>query len=160
MKTRPTKSEYQVEHRWMLVDDIPDVLAFEQSGFSIDERWDELRWKQELKPRDRIASVLLMEGVVFGAILVRYMHRCVEIKRIVVNSRARREGVGTGLVERLIERMNRGMFAVAKRDTLLADVSYYNTGAQLFFASMGFVATPLKHVVAFEKVLGGGDNSE
>jgi ribosomal protein S18 acetylase RimI-like enzyme len=90
---------------------LADVLALEEAGFSVEERWSPTSWESELSQpsldvlgwhNHRILELSKGESPngdgLLGVIALRYGGNTVDLDRIVVDPRVRRQGVARELI--------------------------------------------------------------
>ena len=98
--------------------------------------WPEARWREQLGPRITFVAVLDDHDVGMAGLAKAERADTLYLVSMWVDPRARRRGVGSALVETVIERAR----AQSKR-RLLLDVREHNLGAIALYEARGFVAT-------------------
>ena len=120
--------------RWMIRRDYPMVLAIEHMSFP--NPWSEEEFTKHHCRRDTIGMVAEHHGLVIGYVIYELHKRRLTIKNIAVHPDARRCGVGSAIVERLVHKLD-----IARRNSIDLVVRDHNLSAHLFWKSNGFVAT-------------------
>lgn len=106
--------------RWMVRGDLPEVLAIEEASF--EEPWTEGRFLSVLRERSSIGMVAEVGGRVAGYMLYRLRPRTVELLTFAVSPARRNRGVGTRLLAKLVEKIDRGAWPVRRRTAIEAEV--------------------------------------
>lgn len=120
--------------RWMLRRNMPRVLEIEQAAFAYP--WDEQCFTNTLRSRNCIGMTAYFEEEVCGYMVYELNQKRLELLNLAVDPAVHRHGVGTALIEKLI-----GKLSPDRRNRIVTLVRDTNLPAQLFFRSMGFVAT-------------------
>lgn len=132
MTQSSTKSTRQV--RWLIRRDMDEVLTCEQS---CTEPYSEEDVLCVLRRRDCIGTVIEDDRQsVVGYQMYRLGSGYYEIQRIAVHQAYQRQGYGSLLIKRLIEKLS---FDGDRRSRIVVSVDEYNVPMQLFFQSLGFV---------------------
>lgn len=125
--------------RWLIRQDMAEVLDIERSSF-------EFAWTEEdffccLRQRNCIGLVAEVAGEVVGFVIYELHRGSLRILNFAVNPSARRQGIGSKMVRRLVDKLSQ-----QRRNENVLDVREGNLAAQLFFRSQGFKAVGvLKH---------------
>lgn len=128
--TQATRQDIRFVYR----DDMPQVLAIENE--SCDYPWDHDAFVDFFKARNSIGvAYILGESEVAGFMLYELHKRCYHIVSIAVAVRHRRSGFGRRMVDKLRKKLP------PHRTALTLDIRERNLAGQLFFRSLGFVAT-------------------
>lgn len=129
----PRHEPLQIQVRWMIRRDMPEVLEIEQASFEFP--WSEEDFTECLRQRNCIGMVAEMaESVV--AFMIYELHRTrLHVLNFAVRRSHRRLGIGRQMVERLV-----GKLSGDRRDRILLEVRERNLPAQLFFRDSGFMA--------------------
>ncbi len=129
----PRHEPLQIQVRWMIRRDMPEVLEIEQGSFEFP--WSEEDFTYCLRQRNCIGMVAEMaESVV--AFMIYELHRTrLHVLNFAVRRSHRRLGIGRQMVDRLI-----GKLSPERRDRILLEVRERNLPAQLFFRESGFMA--------------------
>lgn len=122
--------------RWMIVRDLPEVLAIDEEGFQ--NPWPEKVLRQNLVSRHRIGMVAEVENRVVGFMIYELRDGLIHMMRFAVQESERRKGIGTDLVKKLVMKLHG-----QRRRRLLLPVPDRN----LFF-SPPFYAKRQLHAVA------------
>jgi len=120
----------QIQNRWMIKRDYDDVLRIERQAAG-QYAWNLADLQRELRQRDAIGTVAECEHVVCGFAVFRILPRAYMVVNMVVASEARRNRVGSQMVERLVDKLSQ------KRTKLIVPVHETNLAAQLFLQSCG-----------------------
>ncbi len=123
----------EVSIRWLIRADMQDVLAVENSSFS--EPWTEQEFLLCLRERNCIGLVAEHNGRVLGFVLYELCKDYLNIINIAVTPSARRENVGTRMLQRLIDKLS-----YQRRTRITCKVRETNLEAQLFLQASGFYA--------------------
>ena len=126
-----------VHIRWMIVQDLPQVLAIESEVFE-DDAWDGEEFKRWLKQRCVIGLVAEHDGEVVGYCVYEMTGNTTGGKtkaRVVVNfvvaPEWQRNGVGRQIISKLVERYT---------GPVIFEVSEYDLSMHLFLRAVGFRA--------------------
>jgi ribosomal protein S18 acetylase RimI-like enzyme len=125
----------QAQIRWVIRRDIDTVLAIDRQAFGREECWEEEEWVQRLGKRNQIGLLSETDFDIHGVMLYSLHKGLLVIERLVVRNADRRKGYGSQMVQRLLDRLH-----IQKRHSVETIVPEHMVGAQLFFASLGFVA--------------------
>ena len=120
--------------RWMIRRDMSEVIGIEQQAFEFP--WSEEDFTRCLRQRNCIGMVAeLADSVV--AFMIYELHRSrLHMLNFAVTRSHRRLGIGTQMMEKLV-----GKLTPDRRGRILLEVRETNLPAQLFFRSLGFLAT-------------------
>ena len=130
-----------VRVRWLIRSDMLDVLRIEYQSF-------EFPWVDDdflccLRQRNCIGMVAEADWIdgtgvwrIVGFMIYELNKGWLELLNFAVDPQFRRRGVGTQMVERLVDKLGQ-----QRRTDITALVRENNLGAQLFFRSCGFKAT-------------------
>lgn len=132
MKAR-TKEIYR-NIRWMIRQDMPEVMAIEQSSY--DYPWAEEDFLECLRQRNCIGMVIEQDNKVIGFMIYELCKTSVNILNFVVHSEHRRQGVGGMLVDKLKDKLSGH-----RRTRIEFVIRESNMIGQAFFSSCGFMAT-------------------
>src|SRR5262245_41508556 len=123
----------KVHIRWMIRRDMPEVLAVETESFEFP--WCEEDFLRCLRQRNCIGMVAELDERVIGFMIYELHRSRLHILNFAVSAQARRLGVGTQMVAKLI-----GKLSTQRRNRILLEVRETNLAAQLFFRASGFRA--------------------
>lgn len=112
--------------------DLEAVLAQEEQGFDVRERWSAQLWADELAADNRI--VLVAGEPVAGVITVQHVGAVAELNRIVVGAAIRRTGLGRRLLAAAIAAAGE-----VRAEDMLLEVRADNEAARALYAASGFV---------------------
>ncbi len=127
-----------VKTRCITRHDFPEVLDIERSCYQ-DCRWHQEDFIHELTTKNVVGVVAVRQGNVVGYAIYELHKQSVEIRNIAVHPIVQRQGIGTSLVRRTLQKLEDG-----RRVTMTADVRDSNLPGQLFFGSCGFTASQIK----------------
>ena len=127
----------RVHIRWMVRRDMPEVLAIEHASFA--HPWGEAEMLRVLRQRDCIGMVALHGERIVGFYIYELKPGHLRLLHFAVHPDFRRAGVGRQMVERL-----RARLSSHRRRLLALTVRESNLPGQLFWRSMGFVATAVE----------------
>jgi ribosomal-protein-alanine N-acetyltransferase len=119
--------------RVMTPRDLIDVFFIERTSFVYP--WPEDKFRRILRDRAVVGLSAEFGGRVIGFVVYRLHSDCVEILDLAVDSSWRREGVGTQIIAKIVERLLLGV-----RVRLVLRVRESNLDGQRFLRSVGFVA--------------------
>ena len=122
-----------VHIRYMIRRDMAEVLDIEQASF-------EFPWQKEdflrcLRQRNCIGMVAEYDERIVGFMIYELHRDYLRVLNFAVHPDARRRGVGQQMVEKLVGKLSQ------RRTRILLETRETNLVAQVFFRSLGFVAT-------------------
>jgi [ribosomal protein S18]-alanine N-acetyltransferase len=122
-----------VQIRWLIRRDMPEVLRIEQSSF-------EFAWTDEdflccLRQRNCIGMVAECNHQIVGFMIYELHKSRLHILNFAVAPEVRRQGVGLQMVTRLVDKLSQ-----QRRNEILLEVRERNLDGQLFFRMQGFRA--------------------
>jgi len=121
--------------RWLIRKDLDRVLEIEQAGFDVP--WTEAEFLHTLRQKNCIGSVWETHaGYVVGYTIYELNGGRLELLNLAVDPDYRRTNVGGQMVEKLKTKLHQ-----QRQRELATYVRETNVEAQLFFQSLGFVAT-------------------
>lgn len=123
----------KVHIRWMIRRDMHEALAIESDSFEFP--WSENDFLRCLRQRNCIGMVAEHGDRIVGFMIYELHKARLHILNFAVNSRYRRSGVGTQMVNKLI-----GKLSTQRRNRILLEIRETNLAAQLFFRDSGFRA--------------------
>ncbi|MGO1974865.1 MAG: GNAT family N-acetyltransferase [Propionibacteriaceae bacterium] len=115
------------------LDDLPALIALEETGFPARERWSAESWRGELTGDGRTVFVVRTPAGIVGAVTVRTVGPTADLYRVVVDPSVRRSGIGRQLVSVAVDAAER---AGARKVVL--EVRYDNEPAIALYQSLGF----------------------
>jgi [ribosomal protein S18]-alanine N-acetyltransferase len=127
------KGELSVHIRWMIRRDMPEVLATEEQSFEFP--WHEDDFLRCLRQRNCIGMVAEHNERVLGFMIYELHKSRLHILNFAVNPSARRRGVGSQMVRKLVSKLS-----PQRRSRILLEIRETNLPAQLFFRTLGFRA--------------------
>lgn len=119
--------------RWIIRDDLPQVLAIEESSFEFP--WSEEEFIRVLRQRNCIGRVLYVGRRIDGYIIYELHKSRLHVLNFAVHPNCRRHGIGKSLIQDLV-----GRLFVERRSRILLEVRESNLDGQLFFRKQGFKA--------------------
>lgn len=128
--------------RWLLRQDIPDVLQIEHHSY--DPSWREEDFLNALRQRNCIGMVCEHRASILGFMIYELHKNRLRVLRMAVSVDARRQGVATAMVNRLRDKLHQ-----QRRDRIDITVSDVNLNAHLFLRSCGFIGTPCGECIDF-----------
>ena len=137
MAITSSAAQLRVHIRWMIRRDMPQVLDIEKGAFEFP--WSEDEFVRCLRRRNCIGMVAegsYGSGRVLGFMIYELHKTRLHILNFAVAAEARRHGVGSQMVDKLI-----GKLSSQRRTRLSLEVRETNLAAQLFFKQSGFRAT-------------------
>jgi ribosomal-protein-alanine N-acetyltransferase len=122
-----------VQIRWLIRRDMPEVLRIEQESF-------EFPWTEEdflccLRQRNCIGMVAERDHEIVGFMIYELHKSRLNILNFAVASACRRQGIGAQMILRLIDKLSQ-----QRRNEIRLEVRERNLDAQLFFRSQSFRA--------------------
>jgi ribosomal-protein-alanine N-acetyltransferase len=126
-------TQSKVHIRWMIRRDMQEVLAIENGSFEFP--WHEEDFLRCLRQRNCIGMVADQDDRVVGFMIYELHKSRLHILNFAVSAQARRQGVGSQMVEKLV-----GKLSSQRRSRILLEVRETNLAAQLFFRENGFRA--------------------
>jgi len=127
------KTKANVMIRWLLRQDMPDILDIERSSFEIP--WTEEDFLCALRQRDAIGMVVEVGVEVVGYMIYELHKNQLRLTSMAVHQAYRRQGIGAAMIDRL-----KGKLTQQRRKRLTLEVIETNLEALKFFRSQGFVA--------------------
>jgi ribosomal-protein-alanine N-acetyltransferase len=134
MKPQSDIPNPQFEIRWLIRRDIPLVLHIERESY--EHPWVEADFLEALRQRNCIGLVAEQSHRIVG-FMIYETHRCeLEIVNLAVTELARRQRIGSGLIQYLKDRLSG-----QRRNELSTILSEESLAAQFFLKHQGFRAT-------------------
>lgn len=126
--------EQNPQIRWLIRSDMPEVMEIENRCFA--NPWTEREFMSCLKHRNVIGTVYDSDrGFIHGFMIYELHQTMLRLLNIAVAPEVQRTGVGSKMVNRLIEKLSQ-----QRRYEIQTEVPERNITAQCFFASAGFKA--------------------
>lgn len=122
-----------VQIRWMIRRDMPEVLAIEDRCYS--HPWSEEEFIRCLRQCNCIGMVAELGDKVVGYVIYELHKNRLHVMNFAVDTGARRCGIGTAMVNNLTKKLS-----FERRNRVMLEVRETNLEAQLFFKSCGFKA--------------------
>jgi len=119
--------------RWLIRRDMDEVLAIENASFQFP--WTEEEFLCCLRQRNCIGTVAETKFNVRGFMIYELSKHALRILNFAVSPDCRCQGVGTQMVQRLLDKLEQ-----QRRTTINLEVRETNVAAQLFFSKRGFRA--------------------
>ncbi|MBM4077070.1 MAG: ribosomal-protein-alanine N-acetyltransferase [Planctomycetes bacterium] len=128
-----SKNRSDVQIRWMIRRDMPEVLEIERKSF-------EFAWSEEdflccLRQRNCIGMVAERQERIVGFMIYELLKSQLHVLNFAVAPWGRRQGTGSQMMEKLISKLSQ-----QKRQEITLEVRESNLDAQLFFRSQGLQA--------------------
>lgn len=118
--------------RWLIRRDMPEVLDIERQSFEFP--WTEQDFLNYLRQRNVIGMVAECNHRIIGFMVYELHKRILNIINFAVDPEFRREGVGSMMVEKLIDKLSQ-----QRRQQLTLTIRLGNSEGQTFFRKCGFV---------------------
>lgn len=131
---RQLSSVDQVHIRWMIRRDMAEILCIEEESFEFP--WADTDFTRCLRQRNCIGVVAEISGGVVGYMLYELHRTKVHVLNFAVARTHRRLGIGTAMLTKLISKLS-----TQRRNRIVLEVRETNLPAQVFFRSLGFLAT-------------------
>ena len=119
--------------RWMVSQDLPQVLAIEDASFEFS--WSEDEFVRCLRQRNCIGRVFHVGRRIDGYIVYELHKKRFHILNMAVAPNCRRHGIGKAIIQDIV-----GRLFVTCRERIVLEVRESNLDAQYFFRSQGFKA--------------------
>jgi ribosomal-protein-alanine N-acetyltransferase len=131
--TMDAQQAVQVQIRWMIRRDMPDVLQIERASFEF--AWSEDDFIRCLRQRNCIGMVADVDDRIVGFMIYELHRARLHLLNLAVHPAWRRRGVGAAMVRKLV-----GKLSQQRRTRITLEVRETNLAAQLFFRQQGFRA--------------------
>jgi ribosomal-protein-alanine N-acetyltransferase len=144
MNNTQTKSEI----RWMIRRDMDQVMDIEHAAFQWPNKWTENTFLAFLRQRNAIGTVITTGGCwdpIAGFMVYELYKERIELARFAIHPKYQRQGYGTQLIQRLINKLDQ-----QRRYSFGIDIPEKNVGAQLFFSRCGLKAIPAGETVRMD----------
>lgn len=128
------QQQLRVQIRWLIRRDMQEVLDIERSSFEF--AWSEEHFLEFLRQRNCIGMVAEHNEQIVGFMIYELHKSRLRILNFAVAEQARRRGVGSQMVQRLIDKL-----AQQRREEIELEIRETNLSAQLFFRHHHFRAT-------------------
>lgn len=128
-----SKQRLDVQIRWLIRRDMPEVLRIEQLSFATP--WTDEEFLACLRQRNCIGMVAEHEHRIVGFMIYELHKSQLHILNFAVCPEFRHLGIGGQMVTRLIDKLSQ-----QRRNEILLEVRERNLDAQLFFKQQGFRA--------------------
>jgi [ribosomal protein S18]-alanine N-acetyltransferase len=133
VSTKSSAPQLDVQIRWLIRRDMPEVLNIEQQSF-------EFSWTEEdflccLRQRNCIGMVAERDHEIVGFMIYELHKSRLNILNFAVAPALRRQGVGSQMVMRLVDKLSQ-----QRRKEILLEVRERNLDAQMFFKQQNFRA--------------------
>lgn len=123
----------QVQIRWLIRRDMAEVLEIERHSFEF--AWTEEDFLCSLRQRNCIGMIAESAGEILGFMVYELHKDNLKIANFAVHQSFRRQGVGTAMVNRLVDKLSQ-----QRRKRIVLELRETNMQAALFFRSQRFVA--------------------
>lgn len=131
---KESQPSIDVHIRWMIRRDMAEVLAIEQASFEFP--WKDKDFLRCLRQRNVIGMVAEHDERIVSFMVYGLHKDHIHVLNFAVSPDYRHRGVGRQMVEKLI-----GKLSQERRNRVSLETRETNLAAQLFFRSLGFVAT-------------------
>lgn len=128
-----TDTALNVQIRWLIRKDMPDVLHIENACFT--QCWSEHDFLTVLRQRNCIGMVVDHGHEIAGFYIYELQKQRLRILNLAVAPKYQRRSVGSQMVQRLVDKLS-----LQRRQEIQVEVRESNLIAQKFFASQGFRA--------------------
>lgn len=136
-----------IEIRWMIRRDMPEVLAIEKASFEFS--WSEEDFIRCLRQKNCIGMVAEVappcrrggideHGPIIGFFIQELHRNRLHVLDFAVHPDYRRQGIGRAMVNKLVSKLSH-----ERRNKIVLEVRETNLQAQFFFKEMGFKAISL-----------------
>lgn len=125
--------DLKVQIRWLIRRDMEEVLEIERTSFEF--AWTEEDFLTCLRQRNCIGMVAERNHKIVGFMVYELHKSRLRILNFAVSPDARRQGVGTQMVQRLVDKLSQ-----QRRKEIILEVRETNLAAQLFFKKQSFRA--------------------
>ena len=127
-------SAVDVQIRWMIRRDMPEVLDIETQSF-------EFAWTEEdflccLRQRNCIGMVAERQEHIVGFMIYELLKHQLHVLNFAVAPWARRQSIGCQMVDKLVHKLSQ-----QRRHEIFLEIRESNLPAQLFFRSQGLLAS-------------------
>ncbi|MCH2204126.1 MAG: ribosomal protein S18-alanine N-acetyltransferase [Fuerstiella sp.] len=126
-------TDQQVQIRWLIRRDMPEVIDIERECF--DFAWTEEEFLCCLRQRNCIGMVAEHDHEIVGFMIYELHKSKLRILNFAVAAGSQRKRVGTQMVGRLIDKLSQ-----QRRKEIVLEVRETNLNAQMFFKNQGFRA--------------------
>ena len=128
------RQQLKVQIRWLIRRDMAEVLDIERRSFEF--AWSEEHFLEYLRQRNCIGMVAEHDQQILGFMIYELHKSRLRILNFAVSPEARRKGVGSQMVQRLVDKL-----AQQRREEIELEIRETNLPAQLFFRHHQFRAT-------------------
>ena len=128
------RSQCDVQIRWMIRRDMPEVLEIERQSFEFS--WTEDDFLSCLRQRNCIGMVAERQERIVGFMIYELLKSQLHVLNFAVAPWARRQGVGHQMVDKLVNKLSQ-----QRRQEITLEVRETNLAAQLFFKKQGLAAS-------------------
>jgi len=133
MTTTTQKPITEVQLRWMIRRDMPDVLEIESLSFP--SPWTEEDYISCMSQRNCIGMIAEHDERIVGVMVYELLKGSLHVLNFAVHPEYRRQGVGSQMTDKLASKLSQ-----QRRTTCVLEVRETNLAAQLFFSRQGFIA--------------------
>ena len=133
-----TKTEVQI--RWLIRRDMPEVLEIENDCFEIPWTDEDFGCCLMHGEKNCIGMVAEHDHAVVGFMIYELQKEKLRIINFAVAPAEQRRGIGRQMVERLVEKLSQ-----QKRQEIMMELRESNLHAQMFFKKQGFRAVHVLH---------------
>lgn len=126
--------QVDVQIRWMIRRDMPEVLGIEERCFEFS--WPEENFLCYLRQRNCIGMVSEYQEKIIGFMVYKFLKYQIHILNFAVAPWVWRKSVGSQMVDKLIHKLKQ-----QRHKEIILEVRESNLPAQLFFQEQGFFAS-------------------
>ena len=127
------KSEIEVQIRWLLKTDMPEVLEIERACFKFP--WTEEDFSSCLVEKNYIGLVTEYDDKMVGVMIYEINKTKLRIINFAVDPVQQRRGIGRQMIRHLVEKLSQ-----QRRSEIVLEVHDSNLAAQMFFKKQEFRA--------------------
>ena len=131
------KTTTDVQIRWLIRHDLPDVIDIENECFEFP--WDEGDFLVQLNQLNCIGMVAEVDNRIVGFMIYELHKNNFHMVSLAVAKESQSNRVGTAMMRQMISKLT-----PERRQRITTKVRETNLAAQLFFQSCGFVATGIE----------------
>lgn len=122
--------------RWMLQDDINDVMLIEKECFTIP--WQKKDFQTCLAKKSIVCIVAKISGRIIGFIIYERMKKRLQLLNLAIHPKYRRRGIASTLIKKVTTRKEDDACII-----VAAEVRESNLSCQLLLKNCGFIASQI-----------------
>lgn len=131
---KSSSSQVDVQIRWMIRRDMPEVLDIENQCFEF--AWTEEDFLSCLRQRNCIGMVAECQERIVGFMIYELLKHQLHVLNFAVAPQSRRHGIGSQMIDKLVHKLSQ-----QRRHEIILEVRETNLPAQLFFRHQGLAAS-------------------